>query len=433
MRRNLALLVLATTSAVVIGVLLPLAVLIRQLAVDRATAAAEQDARSIAVAAAVVNDVDQMQRLVSDTNQRSGRVLSVTLPTGVVIGPRPPNDAAYALARRGLNSHARYHGGEEVFVPVVTNAGQTTVRSFVPQALLFRGVHVAWGALLLLGICLLALSAAVADRTAKWLVRPINRLITVTEEISAGRFDARVPTDGPREVVTLAVAFNRLAGRIGELIVAEREVVADLSHRLRTPITALRLDADSETGVVDPARLAEHVSTLERTVDDIIHAARRPLRQELDVAVDLVTVVRERLAFWSVLAEDQNRRAESHLPGESVLVQSSAADVAAAIDALLENVFAHTAEGVGFDVYVEPRVEGGAAVIVTDEGPGLSSDELDERGRSTRGSTGLGLDIVRRTAEATGGRLWLANLALGGAAITAEFGAPDLEVPLSRS
>src|SRR4051794_14873623 len=424
MRRNLALLVLATTSAVVIGVLVPLAILIRQLAVDRATAAAEQDARSIAVAAAVVNDEDQMQRLVSDTNQRSSRVLSVTLPTGVVIGPRPPNDAAYALARRGLNVHARYHGGEEVFVPVVTSTGQTTVRSFVPHSLLFRGVHVAWAALLLLGICLVALSAAVADRTAKWLVRPINELIDVTEQISAGQLESRVPTVGPREVVTLAVAFNRLAGRIGELVAAEREVVADLSHRLRTPITALRLDADAGPGPVDAARLAEHVSTLERTVDDITQAARRPLRKELNATVDLVTIVRERVAFWSVLAEDQSRRAEAHLPADHVVVRSTAADIAVAIDALLENVFAHTAEGAGLDVYVEPRTDGGGAVIVTDEGPGLSSDELGERGRSTRGSTGLGLDIVRRTAEAAGGRLWLANLARGGAGIPAGVGGP---------
>src|SRR4051812_50157411 len=106
MRRNLALLVLATTSAVVIGVLLPLAILIRQLAVDRATAAAEQDARSIAVAAAVVNYEDQMQRLVRDTNQRISRLLRVTLPTGVVIGPRPPNNPAYTLTRLVLKPYA---------------------------------------------------------------------------------------------------------------------------------------------------------------------------------------------------------------------------------------------------------------------------------------------------------------------------------------
>ena len=218
----------------------------------------------------MVGDVEQLRRLVNDANQRSGRVLSVTLPTGQILGPQPPADDAYNTARRGLNVHARYHGGEEVFVPVLTNAGQTTVRSFVPSGLLFRGVHVAWAALLLLGICLVTLSAVVADRTARWLVRPINQLIAVTEQISAGQLESRVPTVGPREVVTLAVAFNRLAGRIGELVAAEREVVADLSHRLRTPITALRLDADAGPGPVDAARLAEHVSTLERTVDDIV-------------------------------------------------------------------------------------------------------------------------------------------------------------------
>ena len=422
MRRNVTLLMLATTSAVVIGLLIPLAVLIRQMAADRAIAAADQDARSIAVATAVITDEVQLDRLVADTNQRSGRVVTVVLPDGRVVGPAPPATAAHARALRGFAAQGDYRGGREVFVPVTTTAGRSVVRSFVPHGLLVQGVTAAWIALCALGLALLAISAIVADRLARWLVRPISQLIVVTEQVSAGDLEARVPVTGPAETARLATAFNRLAKRIGELIASEREVVADLSHRLRTPITALRLDAEAVPGSIDTGRLVEHVDTLERTVDDIITTARRPLRRTGAESADIVALVRNRLEFWSVLAEDQNRATEAQLPDRPVMVRASAEDVTVVVDALLENVFAHSEEGVGFQVLVEERTGGGAVLVVADEGPGLESDELDQRGLSTAGSTGLGLDIARRTAEASGGRLWLANLASGGAAITAEFG-----------
>jgi len=430
MRRNVTILMLATTSAVVIGLLIPLAILIRQIAADRAIAAADQDARSIAVAAAVVTDNAQLQRLVEDTNQRSNRPLTVVLPAGQVIGPAPPATSAYRKAKGGLASRGHYGGGEEVFVPVTTTAGRIVVRSFVPHRLLVSGVATAWLALAALGLALMAMTAVVADRLARWLVRPISQLVVITEQVSGGDLEARVPVTGPAETARLAVAFNGLAKRIGELISSEREVVADLSHRLRTPITALRLDAEALPATVDATRLNEHVTTLERTVNHIITTARRPLRSRENESADIVTIVRDRLQFWSVLAEDQNRVVLATLPHRAVAVRASAEELTAAVDAVLENVFAHSDEGVGFEVLVEERDGGGAVVVVTDDGPGLASDELDERGLSTRGSTGLGLDIARRTAEASGGRLQLANLASGGAAITVELGPATAPAPV---
>jgi signal transduction histidine kinase len=430
MRRNVTILMLATTSAVVIGLLIPLAILIRQIATDRAIAAADQDARTIAVAAAVVTDNAQLDRLVEDTNQRSSRPLTVVLPTGRVLGPPPPATTAYTKARGGLASRGHYRGGEEVFVPVTTTDGRIVVRSFVPHRLLVSGVVTAWLALAALGLAMIAMTAVVADRLARWLVRPISQLVVITEQVSGGDLEARVPVTGPAETARLAIAFNGLAKRIGELISSEREVVADLSHRLRTPITALRLDAEALPATVDASRLNEHVTTLERTVNHIITTARRPLRSTGNESADVVTIVRERLQFWSVLAEDQNRPTLARLPGRPVLVRARAEELAAAVDAVLENVFAHSEDGAGFQVLVEERDGGGAVVVVTDEGPGLASDQLDERGRSTRGSTGLGLDIARRTAEASGGRLHLANLAGGGAAITVELGPAGAPVPI---
>jgi signal transduction histidine kinase len=156
-------------------------------------------------------------------------------------------------------------------------------------------------------------------------------------------------------------------------------------------------------------------------VDDVIRAARSPVRDG-PVRCDAVAVVAERVAFWQVLAEDQGRPWSVDLPTGPVPVRVSAEDLAAAVDALLGNVFAHTPDSASVEVRI---TETGArvAVEVADRGPGLPTGAAS-RGSSGGGSTGLGLDIARRTAEASGGRLVLADRPAGGASVVLELGRP---------
>src|SRR5207237_1789970 len=119
----------------------------------------------------------------------------------------------------------------------------------------------------------------------------------------------------------------------------------------------------------EAARLTENVEALERSVGDVIRDARRGVREQLAPACDVVGVVRDRVAFWSVLAEDQGRRVELKLPERSRSVRVSADDLSAAVDALLENVFAHTPDGTAMAVTVE--LDGSiTSVTVSDDGPG---------------------------------------------------------------
>src|SRR5205814_5588647 len=103
---------------------------------------------------------------------------------------------------------------------------------------------------------------------------------------------------------------------IDELIAEERETIADLSHRLRTPLTALRLDAEALSEPFDAERIGSHVGELERTLTAVIHAARRPEREGRMPSCDATAVAGERIAFWSALTDDQQRAGTVDLPDE---------------------------------------------------------------------------------------------------------------------
>lgn len=415
MRRQVALLVAATTSLVLVAFLVPLGLLLNTLAVDRATSQGVQEAQGLAAVVATLEPA-QLDSVVQLTDQRSDLDVSVVLPDGRVLGARLSGPGRLlGLASSGQSFTADVAGGREVYVPVDFSRGRAVVRAFVPARLMHRGVAPAVGLLVVLGLGLLLVSILVADRLARVTVRPVTALRRAANDLAEGDLSARVEPAGPAEVRDVGIAVNRLGQRIGELLAAERESVADVSHRLRTPLTALRLDAGSLRDAEEVGRITAGVEALERTVDDVIRSARRPVREGARAQCDAVAVVRDRAAFWQVLAEDQDREMRVDLSPGPLPVRLVAEDLAAAVDALLGNVFAHTPEGAAVDVAVA-AMYGDAVVQVADRGPGLPS-AASQRGRSGVGSTGLGLDIAQRTAEAAGGRLVLEDRPAGGARV----------------
>ena len=419
MRRQLVGVVAATTLLVVIAFLLPLGLLLRTLAADRAVAQARQEAQGLAVLVAVTSR-EQLAPAVALVDSASARAVSVHLPDGTVVGA--PAQPLTGAATTGRAFTADVDGGREVYVPVETAGGRAVVRSFVPDQLLQQGVRAAVAVLVALGAGLLLVAVLIADRLAQGTVRPVTALADAARRLSSGELTARVDPDGPPEVREVGVAVNALGQRIDELLVAERESVADLSHRLRTPLTALRLDAEGLRDAEEAGRLTADVTALERTVDEVIRGARRPVREGSRASCDAAVVVAERASFWAVLAEDQGRPWEVELPSGPAVVRLAPSDLAAAVDALLGNVFAHTPDTAAVLVRVT-RADAGVQVEVADRGPGLAEGGA-ARGRSGGGSTGLGLDIARRTAEASGGRLVLAERTGGGASVVLELGPP---------
>jgi signal transduction histidine kinase len=422
-RRQVVLLVAATTLLVLLSFLVPLTVLLRTLASDRAMADASREAQGIAALVAVT-EPDQLEAAVTVVNQRGSRRVGVLLPSGQRVGAADQGSAdELSLAKEGRSFTASVPHGRQVYVPVDTGAGRAVVWAFVPESLLHKGVAAATTVTITLGAGLLLITVVLADRLARGTVRPVRAMGATALALGHGDLSARAPVEGPREVREVGHALNLLAQRIGELLNAEREVVADLSHRLRTPLTALRLDLETVSDPELRQRLADDVNEVQRHLDSLIHEARRQVRTGVQVTCDAGEVVRERTTFWGVLFEDQERPLTVEVSAGPHLVRLSAEDLGAAVDALLQNALVHTPGGAAVDVRVAQGADGRSVVTVADTGPGIPL-EATARGHSTVGSTGLGLDIARRTAEASGGRLVLGTRPGGGAEITLELGPP---------
>ena len=417
-RAQLNLLVAATTSLVLIAFLVPLGILLSRTAYERAVAAATQQAQAAAALVALGQ---------SPSNLGGNGEPSVTVfyPDGRTVGLPAQRTPSITLAGRGQAFTASTtDGGVEVLLPVEGLAGGTTVvRSYAPGSLLREGVVRTQVVLGLLGLALFLIGVLLADRLGRRLVGSVTDLAATADRLAAGDLTARVTPSRTPELRRVGVELNRLAGRIQGLLAEQREEVADLAHRLRTPVTALRLDSEALADADERARLTADVDALGRAVDEVIRTARRPVREGVRPLADLTEVTAERTAFWSALAEETGRPVDRRLPEHPVLVRAARDDLVAALDALLDNVFSHTPDGAALRVTVAGTPAGGGRLTIEDAGPGMA--EGVHRGQSGGGSTGLGLDIAKRTAGAAGGSFRLERGDLGGLRVELEFVAPD--------
>jgi signal transduction histidine kinase len=403
MRRRVAWLVAATTSAVVLAFVIPLCLLVRTMAEDRGMASANQEARNVAILVSGLHDDPRLGQLISAVERRGPARTSVLTADGRVLGAPSPGMATQPSVRRAAAGSAftRVDGsGGEILVPVVGGSGTDVVRTTVSPAVLHRGVVRAWVGIGLLGLLLLVAAVVIADRLGRRVSTPVVALAEVAHRLRGGELDARAEPAGPPETQELGTALNLLAERITELLAAERAVVGDLSHRLRTPVTALRLDAEAVEQPELAERLQEHIGHLQRTIDAIVKEARRPVRHNMRTSCDAGAVIRDRVGFWSPLSQDQSRSVTVNVAAGLPRVAVDPGDLRDLLDILVDNVFAHTPEGTAFRIDLV-RASHGVVLRVSDDGPGLPDRSAAPVDRP--GSTGLGLQIVRRAAAGFGG------------------------------
>lgn len=428
MRRRLLLVVLAASTLVVVAFAVPLGLLVRTVAEDRAMAAAERDAAALAPVLALTDDTDALTSAVERTSTGGEDRLVVWLPDGRVIGEPGASDHgrtdvstanSVALARTGLSFSEPIGDGVDVWTPVVLAGGQVAaIRAHVPDSLRRDGVVTSWIALGGVAVALVIGSGIVADRLARSLTRDAGDLADTARSLAEGDAEARASTSDTPELAAAGRALNLLADRIDELRSAERERVADLSHRLRTPLTALRLDAEASGST----ELMAGVDRLEAAVSELVHAARRPLHDApVTSTADLARAVRDRTAFWALLAEEDGRAWTVTTPEAPVPVPAADDELDAVLDALIGNVHSHTPTGTAYAVTLTTDGDR-ATLVVDDDGPGIADpDRALHRGVSGGGSTGLGLDIASRAAQAAGGEVRIETAPSGGARIVLDF------------
>jgi two-component system, OmpR family, sensor histidine kinase MprB len=277
----------------------------------------------------------------------------------------------------------------------------------------------------------IALAAVLGRLAARHLVAPVTRVTEAARHIARTEDLARrIDVTSHDEVGELAMRFNAMLDTLEGSIAAQRQLVADASHELRTPVTALRTNievlAESELEPGERARLIADVQAqaeeLSALVADLIELARGDQTAPALEDVRLDALVTEAI-----------ERARRHAPGvqfsaalEPVVVEGMPDRLARAINNLLDNAARH-----GTHVWVSTGADG---VVVRDDGPGIDPADLPHifdrfyRGAAarTRPGTGLGLAIVRQVAEQHGGSVSAAND--GGAVFTLHLKGSD---PLS--
>ncbi len=293
----------------------------------------------------------------------------------------------------------------DVVAVVVTDSPTGQMRSRILHGWLLIGAG---------EVAAMLLAVAAAFRLTGWVLRPVRVLDTATHDIATGRMQSRVAAaSGPPELRRLARSFNEMADNVEEVLEQQRAFVADASHQLRNPLSALLLRIELLALELPPGH-EEIVSVrtegkrLASVLDDLLDLALAEHTAADLRLTDIAELAADRVGAWLPVAE----REEVGLAYTGPAAVTGWADpvaLSSALDAVVDNALKFTPEGA--HVEVSARTQGDTvAITVADGGPGLTEDELvrvgDRFWRSSRhqnvSGSGLGLSITRALLAAGG-------------------------------
>lgn len=433
MTRRLLVSYLGLVVLVLVVLEIPLGVLAERHERDLSVADAAREAAGLA--GLVTEDMEhsrpaELSTLATTYQNSTGGEVAVVAPSGTVVASSSrDNDSDVTtdwrrLVQVGLGGVSSSSFGDDEGKPWASAVAPISVDDrpggvvllAVPASATLRRVHDIWWALGGLALGVLMLTAVVGLVLARSLSRPLANLTGAVGALGGGDLRAKAADDrGPPQLRELAREFNHMARRLADLVDAQRRFVADASHQLRSPLTALRLrlenlQAGSGDGAAEGiAAAGQELQRLSRVVDGLLTLSSAGQHEPRREAVDVETVISDRCAAWAALADEKGVTLLNSGPGVRGQVRVRSALVPGDLEQMLDNLLANALDaspaGSTITVRSEPAPGDRTRLHVSDQGPGMTEAERSRafdrfwRGASSNGGhSGLGLAIVQQLA-----------------------------------
>ena len=452
---------LTITVIVLVLLMVPLGVFYSQRERERLTADVEHDANVIATL--YEDDLEagtSLDPTPADTYEdRTGaRVVVVDdagisrVDTGADIdrdfSTRPEFEAALEGVRTSGTRRSETLGTDLLYVAVPVASGGVVhgaLRITLDTADVNQRVRNFWLALGGIAVVVLAAVVLIGWVIARSVTRPLRVLTASAERFASGDLSVgHHAPQGPPEIQALDSTMTTMAQRLDAVLTDQRRFVADASHQLRTPLTALRLrlenlqsdleaaegDGADERAVEALERAIGETERLTELVTNLLQLARADARPVTEV-VDLVGLVSDRVDTWTAIADELGVELCHAPPDSEIPVRCVPGAVEQILDNLLDNALAVSSPGARIDVEIDRGSGGSVRLGVVDHGPGLDdAAKIDAmrrfwRGDATRPGTGLGLAIVETLATSSGGGVQLVDTVGGGLTVIVELPAGE--------
>lgn len=273
-----------------------------------------------------------------------------------------------------------------------------------------------WATVIAVIFVLVGLS--VVGSVFRGIAMPFGDLVEASSRVADGDYSVRVRVRGPREVRSLARAFNSMAERLQASDQTRRAMLADVTHELRTPLTVIQGNLEGLLDDVYP-RDDEHLQpildetrVLSRLIDDLrtLALAESGALQLQKEPTDLATLIHETIASFQTQADAADVVLNANVAADVPMITLDPARIRQVLENLLTNALRYTPSGGKVSVQLTVDGDNSVVVSVNDTGRGISAEELPHifdrfyKSSDSRG-TGLGLAIAKNLIAAHGGEI----------------------------
>lgn len=411
MRRRIREAIVGVSAIILLVLGIPLAIVVHRSALDSEVVELQATAATALTEIEVPLHPEHLAQIAAepDAPERFG----VYDSDGNKVFGRGPATADAVVDKALAGKTASSADGEIVVATPITERGTERVAGVLRITESMSGAdsrsRAAWLIMGAAGLAALGLAWVIGNRLARLLADPLTDLAASAATIGEGsQIEARPPS-GIDEIDELAGVLADRARKVHEALQRERQFSADVSHQLRTPITALRLKlesgADERSGQTGTTSALADLDRLEQTIEHLLAVAREQVPTGTEISLN--DAVRDAADRWAGRAQASGRTVTAASPSGPAVVLAQRASIDEILNVLIENSLRHGSGPVSVSVR---HLAGGVAVDVADEGASielLDAERIFARGHTTGDGEGIGLAVARSIAEAEGGRLVL--------------------------